>query len=185
MRRGIAVLAVAALGSGAFAATPAFSAKTVTKKTVKKIVRSLGGTLFIDEASELDRFGPIKLSVGQSAPIGTYGPFTLSADCQQGDFDMDGPPFENRARILIDTSEDDSAFESNVDSDEDFDAADPPAAWAEDSQPIGDPSLGSENQERAQAEAPSGAWMTAVANIAAVNFGGVDCQLAGAVLTSA
>jgi hypothetical protein len=189
--RAIAVLAVVALG--VMTVAPAFSAHNnkhvrkisskVANNVLKNKIDNLGNPIFIEEA-ELVRFGPINLSAGQSAPIGTFGPFTLTADCAEGDFFADGAPFEYRGRILISTSEDNSAFVSNDDSEDDFDAADAPEDWAENTAEVGTQDINSENDESAHALSPSGTWISSAGNIIALTFDGAHCQFAGAVLTS-
>jgi hypothetical protein len=158
-------------------------AKKVAKKQATTIVQTtVGPTLFVEE-TELQRFGPIELNIGQAdQTIGAFGPFTLRASCDQ----PGGAGTPERARILITTSEDNSAFDSNDDSEDDFDAADPAEQWAaftattENVQEIT-----SEDDGDAHAASPSGFVIRGVGNTLATSFSGSDCFFAGAVLVTA
>jgi hypothetical protein len=182
--RGITVVAVLLLAAGAL--SPAFGAQGVTKKQVVKIakkqVKKVGDPRFIQE-TELVRYGPITLNAPGTAPVGTFGPFTLTADCALVDDQGNGPPLEEQGQILIDTSEDNSSFESDEDSEDDFDAADPPEQWAEEI--ANDPDeqeINSEDNDDAHASAPSGTRIAASANLIVLNQAGFDCIFSGATL---
>ena len=134
MGRGVAVLAIVALG--ALAISPAYSAFNPTKGKIKKIaqkqVKKVGRDLFIEEA-ELVRYGPVTVNLGASQQVASIGPFTFTAACEiADDADPGTDPDPLNAVQYIDTSEDNSAFNSDDDSEDDFDAADPAEEWAED-----------------------------------------------------
>jgi hypothetical protein len=182
--RGITVVAALLLAAGAI--SPAFGAQPVTKKQVVKIVKKqvpkVGDPRYIQE-TELVRYGPIMLNGGGTAPVGTFGPFTLTAECNLIDDLGDGPPLEEQGLILIDTSEDNSSFESNEDSEDDFDAADPPEQWAEEIADAPDfQEINIEDDDDAHASAPSGTRIASAANLVVLNQAGFDCIFSGATL---
>lgn len=186
--RGIVLLTVAFVAAGAL--SPAFGAKGLTKKKVKAIATKVfnkqlpikGAPLFIEE-DELARYGPVGLQVGAAdQPIGTFGPFTLMARCEDDGGNVLG-------ELLLDTSEDNSAYYFGVFDETggalgDFDAADPPAVihagpgaapgGATTSSPLG----------MTTAMAPGGTWVV-VTSQQAQNFGGSHCMFAGSVLVVA
>lgn len=131
LSRGVAILAVVALGVAVV--SPAFSAAPLTKAKVKKIARKqvkrVGDPRFINE-SELIDYGPITVPVGGTAPVQTIGPFSFTATCALEDTGVDPDPLNGE--VLIDTSEDNSSFDADDDSEDDFDAADPAEEWAQD-----------------------------------------------------
>jgi hypothetical protein len=183
---GRAITVVAAMLLAAGALSPAFGAQGVTKQQVTKIakkqVKKVGDPRFIQE-TELVRYGPITLNAPGTAPVGTFGPFTLTAECALIDDAGDGPPLEEHGLILIDTSEDNSSFESQDDSEDDFDAADPAEEWAEeiaDGPDVQD--INSEDDDDAHASAPSGTRIAAAANVIILNQAGFDCIFSGAIL---
>jgi hypothetical protein len=183
---GRAITVVAAMLLAAGALSPAFGAQGVTKGQVKKIakkqVKKVGDPRFIQE-TELVLFGPITMNAPGTAPVGTFGPFTLTAECNLIDDAADGPPLEEQGVILIDTSEDNSSFESNEDSEDDFDAADPPEQWVEEIADSPDvQEINTEDDDDAHASAPSGTRIASTANLLALNQAGFDCTLSGAIL---
>ncbi len=132
--RGVGILAALLLAAGAI--SPAFSAAPVTKAKVKKLaakqVKKVGIPLFIEEQTELYRYGPLTLNPGGTAPVAAFGPFSFTASCLVLDDAMAGTdPDPLDAEVLIDTSEDNAAFNSDDDEEDDFDAADPPEEWAQ------------------------------------------------------
>jgi hypothetical protein len=187
MLRGVGILAALMLAAGAI--SPAFSAAPLTKAKAKKIatkvlkqkIDDVGNPIFIEEA-ELVRFGPVTLNVPGTAAIGTFGPFTLTADC------ADDGGGNVLAQVLLTTTEAHSAFESDDDYDDDFNPGDPdnPAIWAggETGNAIdgGAQTLGNEEDGEAIAVAPSG-FSIAGASSGAIttNFAGFDCWITGAV----
>ncbi len=156
--RGVGILAAVLLAAGAI--SPAFSAAPVTKGKVKKIakkqVKKVGIPLFIEEQTELYRYGPLTLNPGGSAAVAAFGPFSFTASCLVLDDAMAGTdPDPLDAEVLIDTSEDNAAFDSNDDEEDDFDAADPPEEWAQeagnDPDVLNEQTVDSENDEDAHA----------------------------------
>jgi hypothetical protein len=181
--RGVAVVAAMLLAAGAIA--PAFGAAALTKKKatsiVKNQVRKVGDPRFIEE-SELIRFSPAFLNAGQSVPLTTVGPFEFVAVCDEIDDDGDGPPLEERGRILLTTSEDNSAFSSDEDEDNDFDVG-PLVDWAEETaDDPGEQDINSEDGDDAHASAPSGTRIAATSNRIVLNEGGADCSISGSLL---
>lgn len=176
---------VAAMLLAAGAIAPAFGAAAVTKKKatsiIKKQVRKVGDPRFIEE-SELIRFGPALLNAGESVPLTTVGPFEFSAVCDEFDDDADGPPLEERGRILFVTSEDNSAYESDEDDDDDFDSG-PLGVWAaETAEDPGVQSINVEDEDDAHASSPGGTRIAATSNRITLNEGGVDCSISGSLL---
>jgi hypothetical protein len=181
--RGVAVLAAMLLAAGAIA--PAFGAAAVTKKKAiaiaKKQIRKAGDPRFIEE-TELIRFGPALLNAGQSAPLLAVGAFDLVAVCDEIDDAGDGPPLEERGRILIASSEDNAALDSDEDEDNDFDAG-ALREWAvEIAFSPGEQSINGEDEDDAHASAPSGTRVAATSNRIVLNHGGVDCSISGSLL---
>ena len=188
--RAVAILAVAALAvavvSPAFSAAPVTKAKVkkLAKKAVKQNIDDFGNPIFIEE-TELVRWGPVTMNVAEAdKPIGTFGPFSLTAHCaDDGAGNID-------AEVLLTTTEAHSAFQSDDDSDDDFNPGDPdnPAYWARDTGGIivgGPPEINSENDEDAHAIAPSGFSIAAGQSAIGTNFGGFDCWFTGAILVVA
>jgi hypothetical protein len=179
----VAVLAAMLLAAGAIA--PAFGAAAVTKKKatsiIKKQVKKVGDPRFIEEA-ELIRFGPALLNLGQSVPLASIGPFEFSAACDEVDSNADGPPLEERGRIFITTNEDNSAFDSDEDSDDDFDTSQL-GEWAEEiADDPGVQDINGEDEDDAHASSPSGTRIASTANRIVLNQGGVDCSISGSIL---
>jgi len=185
--RGLGILTAVLLAAGAI--SPAFSAAPLTKGKVRKIakkvakkqINALVPPMTIQE-TELVRWGPVTMNIGQADQvIGAFGPFTLSASCDQ----PGGAGTPERARVLIDTSEDNSAFDSNDDAEDDFDAADPPEEWAELTaltENVQD--ITSEDDGDAHAAAPSGTVIRGVGNTLITSFAGFDCWFAGTVFVT-
>ncbi len=182
--RAVAILAIAALAvavvSPAFSAAPVTKAKVkkLAKKAVKQNIDDFGNPIFIEEA-ELVRFGPVMLNVPGTAAIGTFGPFTLTASCQ------DDGGGNIKVLVLITTSEDNSTYESNDDNEDDFDVADNPNPewWAEDTGGIivAGPQQTNSEEDEGHASSPSGTNIDGRTTIN-TNFGGFDCSIAGYVI---
>lgn len=181
--RAVAVVAAMLLAAGAL--SPAFGAQGVTKSKVNKIakkqVKKAGDPRFIQE-TELVRYA-VTLNAPGTATVGTFGPFTLIAECNLVDDAGDGPPLEEEALLLIDTSEDNSSFDSNEDSDDDFDAAEAPLEWAAElADAPGEQDINSEDDDDAHASAPSGTRIASTSNLIVTSQGGFDCTFSGATL---
>jgi hypothetical protein len=178
----MAVLAAMLVAAGTIA--PAFGAAALTKgkatSIAKKQIPKSGDPRFIEE-TELIRFGPALLNVGQSAPLASIGPFDFSAVCDEFDDAGDGPPLEERGRIFITTSEDNAAFDSDEDDDDDFDAGQV-REWAAEITDPGEQLINSEDEDDAHASAPSGTRIAATSNRIVLNHGGVDCSISGSLL---
>jgi hypothetical protein len=156
--------------------------KKIATQRINALVPGMIGAQAIEE-TELVRWGPIKLNIGQAdQPVGTFGPFTLTASCDQ----PGGAGTPERARVLIKTSEDNSAFDSNDGDEDDFDAADPAEQWAEFTAATENvQEITTEDDGDAHAASPSGTVIRGVGNTLATSFAGVDCFFAGAVLVTA
>lgn len=196
--RGVAVLAVAALVVAVV--SPAFSAAPLTRAKVKKIakkvarqqIRSLGRSLFIEEEGELVRYGPIALGVGGTAPVAIFGPFTFTASCTRtDDADPTNDPDPLEGEVLIDTAEDNAAFESNDDAEDDFDAADPPEEWGQetgnDPDVLNEQDLNDEDDEDAHALSAGGTALSGGTTVRIGSAGDADsgCTFAGSFLVLA
>jgi hypothetical protein len=127
--------------------------------------------------------GQVKMNVGDAdRHLLTVGPFTFTARC------VDNGAGLVLAQVLITTSEENSAFAGDEDSDSDFDPDDPdnPAIWA---QAVGTavtggaPTInaGAGNDEISHALAPGGTAVAGGATIA-TNFAGSNCVFAGRVI---
>jgi hypothetical protein len=183
------VIALAALGALTVAALASpVSAHFVPKhekKHVRKIARKQINKLvpgIAIEESELVRFGQIKLNVGGSQPIGTFGPFTLTARCVDGDA---GADVEIVAQVEITTSEADSFFFSDFwGGEDDFDPNDSngPILWVniDEGDAPGDP-LEWLAENHMTAHAPGGTSLTGD-QTAFTNFAGSHCMFSGSIL---
>jgi hypothetical protein len=194
------VLALAALGALTVAALAAPAGAHFRprdeKKHVKKIARriakkeattivqtTVGPTLFVEE-TELDRFGPVNLSVGGTQTLGTWGPFSLVAECSDPVADADLDVF---GEVFVRTTEANSVFASLNDSG-DFGPGDNDEVWADsgataDIDP-GDAPFAGSYDETSYAAAPSGAHIWGVVN-ASTNLGGAHCTFTGFTLSVA
>jgi hypothetical protein len=162
--------------------------KKIAKKAAKKFATSIvsttvGPTLFIEE-TELLRYGPINMTEGQAdQTIGTFGPFTLKTRCNED------PAGTLNGRIIITTTEDHSAFESDDDSYDDFSSG-IEANWASETDGFPDTSqeINDEDDEDAHAISETGATaISAAGSIILLNPEDAtpDCIFAGGVLTNA
>jgi hypothetical protein len=175
----IAALVCAGLVTPALGAS--VNSKSDVKALAKKQIPKTGNHLFLEE-DELVRYGPIRLNVGQGAPVGAFGPFRLSAHCDEVDDAGDGPPLEERGRIMIQSTQADAAFRSNVDVDNDLDPPDV-GVWAvEDADTPGLQTTNSENYDNAHASAVGGTRIASTSNAIALNQGGFDCTFFGSTL---
>jgi hypothetical protein len=186
--RGVGILAALLLAAGAI--SPAFSAAPLTKAKVKKLagkqVKKLGPELFIEEQTELFRYGPLTLNPGGSSPVAAFGPFSFTANCAVDDDAMAGnDPDPLDADVLIDTSEDNASFDSDDDSEDDFDAADPAEEWAQetgnDPDSLNEQDINVEDDEDAHALSASGTALTGGTTIRVGSAGDADsgCTFAG------
>jgi hypothetical protein len=187
--RGLAILAIAALAVAVV--SPAFSAAPITKAKVKKIatkvlknkIDDFGNPLFVQE-TELDRFGPVNLSVGGTQTLGTWGPFSLVAECSDSVADAD---LDVLGEVFVRTTEANSVYASLWDSN-DFGPGDNDELWAENQGPFdidpGDAPISGSYDETSYAAAPSGAHIWGVVN-ASTNLGGAHCTFTGFTLSVA
>jgi hypothetical protein len=175
--RALAVLAVVSLA--AMAVSPAFSAANFTKAKVKRVAQKVlrngiddvGNPIFVEEAGEFVRFGPVKMSVGQpDVPLFSLGPFTIEGAC----FESGG---DTHAVATITTVEENSTFGSvQFPSGVEFDPSDGPLFWAHaisNGAEAGTSSMGS-----GHAESPSGTALDGSVN-AIAELGGQDCTFYG------
>ena len=191
--RGVGVLAAVLLAAGAI--SPAFSAFTPTKAKIKKIatkvlknkIGDFGNPNFIQE-TELHRWGPIELNVGGAdQTIGTFGPFTLKAQCLDSDATADT---DIEIRVGVTTTENNSALymyygtlEDDLDVGEDGDWFDEPEPDEGFNDP-GDPQhFYSYGDGFAEVAAPSGASLWGKTD-GISNFAGSHCWLKGFVLVN-
>jgi hypothetical protein len=181
--RGVAVLAGMLLAAGAIA--PAYSATLTTKNEVKKVVKKqilkAGSKRFIEE-EELTRWGPVGLNVGSAMGVAEVGPFSFSAHCDELDLAGDGPPLEERGRILVISHQDNSLIESDEEGDDDFDALEV-AVWA--SETADDPGVqevNSEDNDDARAASPTGTRLVSTSNTIVLSHAGSDCVFSGSIL---
>jgi hypothetical protein len=162
-------------------------ARKVARKEAKTIVQTtVGPTLFIEE-EELVRWGPIGLNVGApDQTIGTFGPFTLRAQCLDSDAtgDVDINP-----RISVTTTENDSALRQYYGTSEiDFDVGED-GPWhnsspAEGVNNPGDPHhMVTFGDGFAYVVAPSDASLWGETNVL-TNFGGSHCYYKGFLLVN-
>jgi hypothetical protein len=156
-------------------------ATKIAKKQARTIVQTtVGPTIFIEE-TELTRYGQIKLNLGGSQEIGAFGPFTLTARC----IDEPGDAQDIRAQIEITTSENNSIFATDDDTDTDFDTGDT-GIWGGGyfGDLVGDPADYWSEETEGHAAAPAG---TAIDGRTAIytNFAGSPCVFAGYVITTA
>jgi hypothetical protein len=163
-------------------------ARKVAKKEAKTIVQTtVGPTLFIEE-EELVRWGPIELNVGAAdQAIGTFGPFTLEAQCLDSDATADT---DINIRVGVTTTENNSALKQYYGAlDHDFDTGED-GDWydfidgSETTNDPGDP----QNQQTfgdglVYVAAPSGASLWGETN-AISNFSGSHCWLKGHLLVN-
>jgi hypothetical protein len=176
-RRALAVLAgVLLLGA---AVTPSFSASEVTKKQAKKVakkqVRTLGGKLFVEEGQEFARYN-FRMTAGDpDRPIGTFGPFTLKAHCEQ-------TGGTNYSQILLSTSEGGSIFHSQEDNETPFDPSDGFLVFSQSADTAGGPPYDPYYDMIAHAASPSGTFLQAF--VANYNDVGIDCSMAGYISVS-
>jgi hypothetical protein len=190
------VLAIGVLGAltGALLASPVSAdfqpahEKKHVKKIATKIARkqartivqtTVGPTIFIEE-TELQRYGPINLNLGQSRTIGTFGAasFTFTARC------VDSGAGIPQGIVEITTSRNNSAMNSDDDTFDDFDTG-VTAEWAEDTAANAtDQQINSENDDDGFAWSPNGLVITSVGTTIVTNPQNVtaDCSIAGALL---
>lgn len=162
-------------------------ATKIAKKEATTIVQTtVGPTIFIEE-TELDRFGQVKLSLGGSQAIGTYGPFTLTARCEDAD---PTAGTDIGAFIEITTSEANSIlYTDDWGSEDDFDPADSngPIWWAgadSSGYSVGDPQAGWSDETEGHASAPSGVSIDGRTEVN-FNFAGSPCVFSGYVIQTA
>ena len=164
------------------------ASKKFVKKRINKLrgqvpglVARAGNPIFIEE-DELDRFGPIRLSVGQNQAIGTYGPFTLTAQCLDND---PGAGVVIQGRVRIQTTEDNSSFMSYYgDQDDDFDTAEDRAVYIQGTDAPGDPQdQWTYGDGFFRAAAPSGRSIWGTTDLI-TNFSGAHCWFVGQVLVN-
>ncbi len=183
-RRLLPVVLVGALAamvvSPAFANhTPEHTQSQITR--LKKQIRARYTKAVSNRRFEKNRrireYGPLNMSIGDAdLPVVAVGPFELALDC-------DTDAGNVRGRVLITTSEQNSAFRSEAHGNEDdFDPADGPLHWAEFA---GNPQGGAQaidfNTHPAHAAAPSGVGISGY-SVIVTNFGGDDCVFSGWVL---
>jgi hypothetical protein len=174
--RALAVLAGLAVVAGAI--SPSFGAATLTKKKVKRIakkqVQALGSELFLEEGGEFFRYS-VRMNAGDAdRTVGTFGPFTLSAHCEEDAGD-------NVSEILITTSEAGSIFDSYENTEAPFDPSDGAIVFIEASDPGSDPYDKSYDLV-GHAASPSGTFIQAFAPT--YTDVGIDCSMAGYVSIS-
>ena len=157
--------------------------KKIAKKMAKRQIQSSStANLFIEE-TELERFGPINLNLGQTQTIGTFGAgsFTLTAVCADNVGSTQG-------RVDITTSRDNSALETNDDDDDDFDTGDT-LEWAEETGDVintGLQEINTEDDGYGHAWSPNGIDLEGGGTTIVTNASnGSDCSIGGAVLVVA
>jgi hypothetical protein len=156
-------------------------ATKIAKKQARTIVQTtVGPTIFIEE-TELVRFGPINLNLGQNQTIGTFGAgsFTFTARC----VDSAG---STQGIVEITTSRNNSAMQSNDDDFDDFDTGDT-AWWAEDTGGLtatGTQEINSEEDGEGHAWSPNGIVIEGVGTAIVTNPENVsaDCSIGGSFL---
>jgi hypothetical protein len=181
----LGALTVAALAAPASAHLGSFGhlkkhIKKIAKKVAKQQISSTSTTNLFIEESELERFGPINLNVGQNQTIGTFGAgsFTFRAVCN--DLGAGVP----EGIIELTTSRDNSAMDSDDDEFDDFDTGDT-ASWAfEDSADATTQEISSEEDGFAHAWSPNGLSIEGLGAQIVLNPQNVsaDCSFAGGLL---
>ena len=190
---------------GAVTISPAFANHTPkhTKKMVKKVKKALNKKIkktngrFADyytktetdakfeSGDTVQKLGASVTKVTAGAPdvlLLTVGPFTLWGRCTSEDFEANGAPLEHVARILIKTTVNDAAVDSDNGSDDDFDIGEEVeiAEQAGTNPPV--PGLNSENDDSFKAVAPDGSFVAGLALGAGTDLHGADCVFFGGVL---
>jgi hypothetical protein len=155
-------------------------ATRIAKKEAKTIVNTFGSTVFIEE-TELSRWGPITMSTGDAdKTVGTFAGFTVKTRCELSAGNV-------RARVLVETSEDNAFFASPETTEEDFDIGDnaTPVEWTDvTGNPPGGAADGYGGGGQGRGAAPSGKVFEGIA-FTNTNFAGAHCWFAGDVVTVA
>ena len=164
-------------------------ARRIARKEARTIVQTtVGPTIFIEE-TELVRWGPIKINVGGAdQTIGTFGPFTLKAQCLDNDATAD---VDINPRVGVTTTVNNSALNQYYGTtDDDFDTGED-GDWFDDTEgneafnDPGDPQhFYSFSDGFAEVAAPGGASLWGKTD-AISNFDGGHCYLTGFVLLEA
>lgn len=161
--------------------------KKIATQRINALVPGMIGALAIEE-TELVRWGPIKLNVGTAdQTIGTFGPFTLKAQCLDSDATADT---DINIRVGVTTTENNSSLNQYYGTtDDDFDTGED-GDWYdfidgnEAQNNPGDPqNMQTFGDGFAYAAAPSGASLWGETN-AISNFSGSHCWLKGHVLVN-
>ena len=183
-RRGALVLAslliLAGIAGPALSAAPA--GKASITKAAKRQIPKIGDRSFILE-SELIRYGPVSLDVGGSAPLLRSDPFTFTATCDSIDSNADGPPLEERGRILMQTDEAGTAVNTDDDLAESLPAGGF-VVWAQTTAGTpGAADISTEDRGRGMASTPGGHRIAAFGTQILLNQGGSDCTFTGGILS--